>query len=312
MQRREKYISVVLLPVFIVLILLVIFSLFLRKKYINQYSDGLNIYRIVESQVKFGPRYVGSNGHSKTQELIIDELANKADQLIEQKWTDKATGQQLKNYIARYNPDAPNRIIVATHYDTDQYANKQRENQQLSVPGANDGASATALLIYLGTNLSSELSVQQAGIDLIFLDAENYLPGDFNNWNTKGSEYFINNLGSLYDKKPIKSVFLDMVCKKNLRIKKESFSANSFPWLYEEVWKAGKEVNNETYPDQVVNEIKDDHTNFIKADIPSALLIDMDYPYHNTSQDTLDKCSAKSLDIVYKTIKKFLTEKDRN
>jgi Zn-dependent M28 family amino/carboxypeptidase len=312
MQRRDKFTLVIVLPVFIVLILLVIFSLYLRNYYINQYADGLNIYHIVESQVKFGPRYVGSDGHEKIQELITSKLANQADQFIEQKWIDQDTGQQLRNYIARYNPNVKNRIIVATHYDTDQYSNKQREGRQTAVPGANDGASGTAILIYLGTNLRSDISMQQTGIDLVFLDAENFQPGDFNNWNTKGSEYFINNLNLYYHEKPIKSVFLDMVCKKKLRLKKESFSAGVSPWLYEEIWRAGKEVSKETYLDQIVNEIKDDHTNFVKAGIPSALLIDMDYPYHNTSQDTLDKCSIESLDIVYKTIKKFLQDNGRN
>jgi Zn-dependent M28 family amino/carboxypeptidase len=39
----------------------------------------------------------------------------------------------------------------------------------------------------------------------------------------------------------------------------------------------------------------DDHVPLIQAGIPSALVIDFDYPYWHTHEDTPDKCSAESL-----------------
>lgn len=39
----------------------------------------------------------------------------------------------------------------------------------------------------------------------------------------------------------------------------------------------------------------DDHISLSQAGIPSLLLLDFDYPYFNTTQDTYDKCSVDSL-----------------
>ena len=48
--------------------------------------------------------------------------------------------------------------------------------------------------------------------------------------------------------------------------------------------------------------MEDDHLPFVQRGVPSADLIDLDYGYgnvfHHTPQDTLDKLSAKSMEIV--------------
>ncbi|MGH9756164.1 MAG: M28 family peptidase, partial [Candidatus Acidiferrales bacterium] len=45
--------------------------------------------------------------------------------------------------------------------------------------------------------------------------------------------------------------------------------------------------------------VDDDHTPFIQRHVPSVDIIDLpDYPYWHTTQDTMDKVSARSLGIV--------------
>jgi glutaminyl-peptide cyclotransferase len=48
--------------------------------------------------------------------------------------------------------------------------------------------------------------------------------------------------------------------------------------------------------------VDDDHLPFVQRGVPSADLIDLDYGYnnvfHHTTQDTVDKLSPKSLEIV--------------
>jgi Zn-dependent M28 family amino/carboxypeptidase len=46
----------------------------------------------------------------------------------------------------------------------------------------------------------------------------------------------------------------------------------------------------------------DDHTPFVQAGIPAVDIIDFDYPYWHTVQDTPDKVSAESLDTVGETL----------
>jgi glutaminyl-peptide cyclotransferase len=50
----------------------------------------------------------------------------------------------------------------------------------------------------------------------------------------------------------------------------------------------------------------DDHTPFLQAGIPAVLLIDFDYPYWHTVEDTVDKVSPESLEAVGKTLLHWL------
>ena len=44
--------------------------------------------------------------------------------------------------------------------------------------------------------------------------------------------------------------------------------------------------------------IEDDHMPFVRAGVPAIDLIDFDYPPWHTDQDTIDKVSARSLQVV--------------
>jgi Zn-dependent M28 family amino/carboxypeptidase len=46
----------------------------------------------------------------------------------------------------------------------------------------------------------------------------------------------------------------------------------------------------------------DDHTPFLEAGIRAVDIIDFDYPYWHTLQDTPDKVSAESLQAVGETV----------
>jgi Zn-dependent M28 family amino/carboxypeptidase len=52
----------------------------------------------------------------------------------------------------------------------------------------------------------------------------------------------------------------------------------------------------------------DDHTPFIEAGLPAIDIIDFDYPYWHTMQDTTDKVSAESLEIVGNTLWTWVTQ----
>jgi Zn-dependent M28 family amino/carboxypeptidase len=52
--------------------------------------------------------------------------------------------------------------------------------------------------------------------------------------------------------------------------------------------------------------VEDDHAPFLRAGVPSTLLIDFDYPPWHTAEDTLDKVSARSLAIVGEVVREAL------
>jgi len=97
-----------------------------------------------------------------------------------------------------------------------------------------------------------------------------------------------------------------MVCDKNLNFKKEKASIESNPADLDFLWSIGNSLNDRAFSDSDTSEIKDDHTPLIKAGVPSILLIDLDYPYHNTTKDTLDKCSEKSMATTYEVVSKYI------
>jgi hypothetical protein len=113
-------------------------------------------------------------------------------------------------------------------------------------------------------------------------------------------------LNDLYSKPPKKALVVDMVCDKNLNFKKEKASIESNSADVNFLWDIGKSTDKEVFKDIVTSEIKDDHTPLIKAGVPSILLIDLDYPYHNTTKDTLDKCSEKSMATTYEVVRKYV------
>ena len=116
--------------------------------------------------------------------------------------------------------------------------------------------------------------------------------------NTYGSRYYVQAAKRAGVTSSFKAnILVDMVGDKDLRIVRESQSTK---WLVDIVWAAAKRLGHGAiFPDESM-EIEDDHVPFLDAGIPSIDIIDLDYPaWHNTNgRDTIDKVSAKSLQIV--------------
>ena len=62
------------------------------------------------------------------------------------------------------------------------------------------------------------------------------------------------------------------------------------------------------FVDRVRGSVTDDHSAFQPLGIPAMLIIDLEYPYWHTQGDTLDKVSARSLDIVGDTLVESVRE----
>ena len=258
--------------------------------------DGQRAYVDVQKQVAFGPRIPGSEGHTKIQEWMRDELVKAGWQVEIQE--SEALGHPIQNIIAKRNDESP-QIIFGAHYDSRMFADNDADiaNHSQPVPGANDGASGVAVLVELARSLPEE----GAPIWLVFFDAEDN--GNIEGWNwILGSREFVNN-NSL---QPLAVVIVDMIGDADLNIYKER---NSNAELTDEIWNTAKNLG---YEDKFIPEFKhsmlDDHTPFLEAGLPAIDIIDFDYPYWHTIQDTADKVSAESLEIVGKTLWTWVTQ----
>jgi hypothetical protein len=265
--------------------------------------DGESALRYAKVQVDFGPRIPGSPGAQKAGDWIIREMGLRADTVIVQAWTHATVdGKQLpmRNILARFNPEATDRVLYITHWDTRPVSDGSTNlgERQLPVPGANDGASGVGLFVALGDALKK--TPPNVGVDLLFVDGEDY--GSFDDPNLAdvliGSRYFSKNPpDSGY--KPIFGVLWDMIGDKDLAIKKEGYSMQQAPEVVERVWSTAKDLGHDrVFLPVEQGAITDDHVPLLQAGYRVIDVIDLDYPYHHQPTDTIDKISARSLSIV--------------
>lgn len=265
--------------------------------------DGESAMRYVQAQMQFGPRVPGSPAAQRAGDWIIAEMKKRADTVIVQSWTHTtADGKQLpmRNILARFRPADANRILYVTHWDTRPVSDKSANlgERQMPVPGANDGASGVALFVALSDALKK--SPPASGVDLLFVDGEDY--GTFGPPLVDvliGSTWFASHLPEP-GYKPMFGVLWDMIGDNDLKIKKEPYSIQGAPEVVDRVWRVAAELGHD---DVFVNEqygygITDDHVPLLQAGLRAIDVIDIDYPDHHRSTDTIDKISARSLSIV--------------
>jgi len=264
--------------------------------------NGERAFEDLRHQTQLGPRIPDSLAHQETRAWIIAELAKAGWQVEEQVFD--SLGHRGYNIVASRS-DEPPEIVLGAHYDNrihaDHDPNVEKRNQALL--GANDGASGVAILLELARTMPANLPNQSPSILLVFFDLEDN--GNIPTWDwILGSRAFVdgytlNNLQA--------AIILDMLGDANLNI---YFEKNSDPVLRAEIWKTAAELG---YEDYFISEEKysmlDDHTPFLETGIPAVDIIDFDYPYWHTTEDTAEQVSPKSLEIVGKTLLAWLKTK---
>jgi len=275
--------------------ILLSFSVYLKYKNSNVFNGQL-AFNDVKYQTDLGPRTIGSIAHDQAENWIIIKLQNQNWQIETQETV--IFGQKVKNIIAKRGKGDP-WIILASHYDSRSFADQDPnpENRKLPVSGANDGASSVAILLEIARILPVKMDKQMW---LVFLDDEDNGTSSGTGW-ANGAQYFVSKL----TEKPDSVVVLDMVGDKDLNIYMEK---NSNPEINIEIWDVAKGLGYSQFIPKYKYGLIDDHIPFIQAGIRTVDVIDFDYPFWHTTNDTIDKVSAKSLKIVGETILKWLEQ----
>jgi len=252
--------------------------------------DSSKAWEHLRQQVAIGPRPSGSPGNVKNREYITKTLAAIGIKTVEQAWTATTPIGPIKmvNLIATIPGQRPDRIILASHFDTKLF-------REFRFVGASDGASSTAALLELARVIKARPRLPFT-IELLFLDGEEATGEWLGTDNTYGSRHYVEVATKAGTLKSIRAlVLLDMIGDRNLNIRRES---NSTPWLTDIVWNVARRLGHQA---SFINEsmaVEDDHLPFLKAGVPAIDIIDLDYPAWHTAQDTLDAVSARSLQIV--------------
>jgi len=256
--------------------------------------DGQRALTDVETQVAFGPRTPGSSGHTQVQDWMRAELSAAGwDTRIQ---STEMLGHPVQNVIAYRGSQTP-KVILGAHYDTRMVADQDPDpaKRQEPVPGANDGASGVAVLLELARVLPKD----SVPVWLVFFDAEDN--GRIAGWDwILGSQAFVEEL----DFHPEAAIIVDMVgdAEQNIYIER-----NSDPALVQEIWGVAADLGYEqSFIATPKYSMLDDHTPFLQSDIPAVDIIDFDYPYWHTTEDTVDKVSAQSLEAVGRTLQEWL------
>jgi Zn-dependent M28 family amino/carboxypeptidase len=249
----------------------------------------------------FGPRVPGTDAHKRAGDWIAAEMRQRADTVIEQTWTHRTQSGAtipLRNILARFRPMAEERLLYVTHWDSRPTAEKSPNEAQRKqpTPGANDGASGVGLFLALGDILKQ--TPPGVGVDLVFVDGEDYGTFTPDVDVLLGSMYFANNLPSA-NYQPLFGVVFDMIGERDLRIPQEGHSIERAPEVVERVWRTAAEMGyGNIFVPASTPEITDDHVPLLDKGLRVIDVIDLDYAYHHSVEDTVDKVSARSLKIV--------------
>jgi len=267
--------------------------------------NGDAALRYAEEQVAFGPRIPNTDGHRRAGDWIERHLRDTADSVDVQVFTHvTADGDtlRLRNFIGHFRPAERERVLFLAHWDTRPRADQSRNlaQQELPVPGANDGASGVAVLLGVADVLAA--TPPSVGVDLLFVDGEDY--GEFTLPDGSpgpdvllGSRHYA--AGLVEADFPLYAVLFDMVGDADLRIFQEGNSIAGAPEVVARVWNTARDLGyGDVFQPTPRYTLTDDHVPLLDRGVHAIDVIDYDYPPWHTVEDTPDRLSARSLKVV--------------
>lgn len=285
--------------------------------------SGDSAYSFVAAQVAFGFRVPNTIAHVKCGDYLVAKLKQYGATVIEQDFQAKAfDGTMLKsrNIIGSINPKATKRILLAAHWDTRPFAEKDSSNKNSPIDGANDGASGVGVLLEMARVFNQSNIKPSVGIDFIFFDSEDYGhsegmagTGTADSW-CLGSQYWAKNkhtpnYAAYY------GILLDMVGAKGAAFAMEGTSMNYAPEIMTKVWNTANTAGyGQYFIYQKVPGITDDHSYVNSlAKIPMIDIIEYNDEeqsffgwYHHTHNDNMKVIDPKTLKAVGQTLLEVL------
>ena len=256
----------------------------------------------VQTQVGFGPRIPGTEGHEAQLSWMLKLMREHAAAVVVDTFTHVTTNGDtlgLTNLLGRFAPEHSRRIVILAHWDTRPISDQASDSagQASPVPGANDGGSGTAVLLALAPLLAAE--PPPVGVDILLVDGEDYGHGIEDM--LLGSRRYATTVSE--EDRPVYGLLLDMVGDAEPSFPVEQISAQFANPIVQKVWRAAERLGYRDYfPTSVGPPITDDHVPLIQNGIPTANVIDFTYgpnnSYWHTPEDTPDKVSAGTLGIV--------------
>ncbi len=267
--------------------------------------DGTKAMAETEALVKISPRGAGGGGARRAAVQLESRLKALGMKTTIDTFSEATpNGKMHFNNVLGRLPGKTNRLIIlASHFDTKSGISKDFQ-------GANDSGSSSGVLMELARVLAKRGPCETEFM-IAFLDGEEcrkeYGPHD----GLHGSRHLAQQIYDAGGAKLVKAVIvLDMVGDKNLNI---SVPRNSSREPVKELFYAAHELGIRPQFSIGPGDILDDHVPFLLARMPVIDVIDFNYgsapglnDYWHTTNDTLDKLSAKSLQTVGDVVLKMI------
>ncbi len=283
--------------------------------------SGDSAYFFVEKQVNMGPRVPNTAAHREAGDYFISKLKEYGARVTAQEFQAQSfDGKtlQLRNIIASFYPDQQKRVLLAAHYDSRPFADKDDERRDEPIDGANDGASGVGVLLEIARILNSNDTPPPVGVDIILFDGEDWgndsnnyvpLPENLDTWWCLGSQYWGQNkhnpqYSAYY------GILLDMVGGTDAKFYREGYSMEFAPKIVNKVWQTAARLgHNEYFIPANGGTITDDHVYVNKyTNIPMIDIIPTDPvegsfgDFHHTHDDNLSIISRETLQAVGETV----------
>lgn len=278
-------------------------------------------YNYIRKQTDFGPRVPNTKAHDDCGIWLAAKLASfGADKVHLQNFDAKTfDGNTLKclNIIGSFNPECPTRVILCSHWDSRPWADNDPDPSKHKTPvdAANDGASGVAVILEIARQMQKQ--APQIGVDCIFLDAEDWGPGDdykgqhLETWWGLGTQEWARN-PHIKGYKARYAILLDMVGGKGATFYREKYSVMYGKQYVDKVWNAAAKLGYSSLFRQADGYyVTDDHY-FINtiARIPAIDIVphipDCDAssfgPTWHTTSDNIDNIDKNVLEAVGKTL----------
>jgi len=261
--------------------------------------DKQNAFQYLEKQCAFGPRDPGSDAHKACLSFLVAELKKTADRVEEQNFTQNlpvvSRSARMTNVIAHFGSgESP--VILCAHWDSRPVADEDPDPamHDKPIPGANDGASGVAVLLELARIF--KLKPPPVPVDIILFDGEDAgISRDPDTW-CLGSKFYAQS--PRVRRNARYAILLDLIGDQDQRLPVEYYSKTYAPQVVDKVWGAAEALGISSFSREDGSGVVDDHLNLLKAGIPAIDLIDFDYPYWHTLEDTPEHCSAESLENI--------------
>ncbi|MEI6971928.1 MAG: M28 family metallopeptidase [bacterium] len=263
--------------------------------------DGRSAIERVRNFLAIGQRNSGTAGAENAAVHIRDEMRRMGLNVEIDEFTDDSPDgpRVFRNVIGRVVAGGDRLIVLGSHYDT-------KSGLGPRFKGANDSGSSTGLLLELASAFAKR-PVQGAEIIFAFFDGEECSVAYSKNDGLHGSRRLAGNLVRDGVRGRVKGVIvLDMIGDKELNI---SLAGNSTRALCSEVLEAAHADGVRQAFRLGRGGVVDDHVPFLDAGMPAVDIIDFSYgsgpglnDYWHTEEDTIDKLSAESLELVGKVV----------